>query len=114
MNDDYFFLTFFLPSGLAMIYFAIKFYSMLKVYRKIVNPDYPILPRESTDYIQKDAIKYLKKMPIMPFLQLGTLFQNHSDKELNLETKRARLAFFGMIFIIFSSFIISIIIDINR
>lgn len=97
-----------------MIYFIVRYYLLSKEYRKKVNPDYPILPNEASDYFSKNPAKYLKMMPIMPFKQWGIVFQKHSDKELNSKTKSARLAFFGMIIVIFSSFVISIILDINR
>jgi len=86
-------LTFFAPQIIAGIIFIRTFNRTLRLYRKKINPDYPILPFEASSYFNKNPIGYILKMPIMPLLIWMILFKNHEDLELNHSCNKARISF---------------------
>lgn len=101
--------TFFIFTIIAGLLFIRSYHKLLVVYRKKKNPDFPLLPSESMSYFSEDPIKFLKELPIMPFLRWKIVFETHRDLELSKATNNARKTFAIFVLVIIINFIIQIL-----
>jgi len=97
-------ITFLVPQFIAGIFFLRIFHGALLLYRRKVNPDYPILPNEAAFYFNKNPLGYILKMPIMPFLTWKILFEKNKDPELDCSIQKAKNSFLTLLMVMFSTF----------
>ncbi|EKD65621.1 MAG: hypothetical protein ACD_50C00032G0008 [uncultured bacterium] len=98
-------ITFFTPFFLGCIIFLRSYKKYVRLYRKKINPDYPLLFGEATNYFSKDPLDYLQKLPIVPLLQWKIIFESHKDQELNELARKTRSSFWVFLAIIFINFL---------
>lgn len=89
----------FTPPVIAGIFYLKALNAYMKLYRKKIDPDYPIMPQEISTYFYQGSID---KIFISPFMTLGIIFAEHKDKELAAAVKKVRmfyLAYMGVSFL---------------
>ncbi len=77
----------------------------LRLYRKKINPDYPIFWYEEFRYFTAYQDRYLKII-IGDFYYWKIIFAKHKDKELNAAAKRTRYLMILAVIVFFINFLI--------
>src|SRR4051794_20224247 len=108
MHNSFLFVTFlyFIPFIVLVALYGKALYSFTTLYRKKKNPDYPILPGETAQYLFKGA---LHKILMSPFFMIKIIFEKHKDKGLDVAARKVRLLMLSFLVVLVVQFIFLII-----
>ena len=87
-------IIFFTPPVIMGIFYLKALYAYMHLYRKKINPDYPILPQEAATYLYSGA---LHKIILSPVVMMQIIFEKHKDKELAAAAKIVRILYLAYI-----------------
>jgi hypothetical protein len=99
--------TYVLPVVSTAILFAIAFRNYAAIYRRLKNPNFPLpVGSEAGEFFDRDPVNYVKKMPVMPFLQSRMLFEHHDHPDLAEAAAKARRRFRMFLAVLFGNFLL--------
>ena len=102
-------LTFFTPFIITNYLFTHAYLHYAQLYRKIKNPNYPILLKERNKFLQDDPVKYILHMPLYAFLMWKIVFESNKDQLLNKAARKTRNFFFLFLLVIILDFLFHIL-----
>lgn len=97
---------YFAPIVLVGFFFISSYIEYIRIYRKVINPQYPLLMGETESYLTKNPSSFLKKLPLIPFLRWKIIFEHHKDKKLNLAATKTRKWFWVFLFVLIVNFVL--------
>jgi|SRR3989344_7402929 len=110
MNGYFLFIIFtVLPITVLSFFWQNDYKRYLRLFRKKVNPPYPLSMDEIKQEYYDHPFKFLVSIPIILKTRWVIFWATHQDQELNMLAVKVRKYFFFMILIMVASFILQIL-----
>lgn len=66
---------------------SLDYFTLYQIHKKI---NYPLTPKETTENIKNAPADFFKKLPVIPFIMWGTIFEKHNNIKLNKSVWKVR------------------------
>ncbi len=81
----------------------------LKLYRKKINPTYPLSAEEIKQKYYHDSFQFIIDLPYLLKTRWIIFWESHQDKELNSLAVKLRRYFYLIVLIILANFIVRVL-----
>lgn len=108
MMNDHYLLLFLLPAFIILYKYINAMEKFRVLYQEKQKPNFPFTKESVAEQIDKNFIGYIRKMPLLPLLWVGTIFQSVVDVQLKEAQRRVRryIYYFFLYFIFLALFML--------
>ena len=98
-----------LPVIIVGFFWAKTSKDYLKLYRKKINPSYPLSAEEIKQKYHHDSLQFIIDLPYLLKTRWIIFWESHQDRELNILAVKLRSYFYLIVLIMLANFIIRVL-----